>query len=134
VNQPIPALVPVHATSRTVLPGELQELRSEFDSGTDSHRSTAVWGPVLAAILLDFADLLSFGPQGLLIGLVAGSALGWRIAAASGFSVKGRLICAGLAALYCMVPFTELLPMATIVTTVSRVISAISLVRRFRGA
>ena len=93
-----------------------------------------MWGPVLAAMLLDLADLFSFGPQGVLIGLVAGSGLGWRIAAASGFSSKGRLVCAGLAALYCILPFTELLPLATMATTASRVMSALSILRRLRGA
>ena len=92
-----------------------------------------MWGPILAAILLDLADVLSFGPQGLLIGALAGSALGWRIAAGCGMSSKGRLIAAGLAALYCFLPFTELLPLATMVTTASRVMSALSLIRRFRG-
>lgn len=134
VNQPIPALVPAHAPSRTVHPAEMEALRSDFDRSTGAHQSAAMWGPVLAAILLDVADVLSFGPQGILVGLVAGSALGWRIAAASGFSAKGRLICAGLAALYCFVPFTEALPLATIVTTASRALNALALVRWMRGA
>lgn len=112
----------------------LAELVSEADGQSRaSFESVSVWGPVVAAMLLDLADLFSFGPQGLFIGMIAGSALGWRIAATSGFSSKGRLICAALAAVYCIVPFTELLPLATMLTTASRVMSALSIVRRLRG-
>lgn len=130
----IPALVPIFAQargSRTVATGELLPPEvSTVDAGGEKLDSAKVWAPVLAAMLLDVADLLSLGPQGLFVGLVIGSTLGWRIAAMSGFSAKGRMICAGLAALYCMFPFTELLPLATMLTTASRILTVARLFRR----
>jgi hypothetical protein len=132
MHEPLPALVPIHGPSRTVRAGELAEALPAAERQDGSFQSNAMWAPVFAAMLLDLADLFSLGPQGLLIGLFVGSALGWRIASTSGFSRKGRLICAALAAVYCMLPMTELLPLATMLTTASRVVSALSLLRRFR--
>ncbi len=134
MNHPIPALVPVRASQGPATVAPLADVVVDDRSTNTGFRSVSMWAPVLAAILLDIADVLSFGPQGLFIGTIAGSALGWRIAAASGFSSKGRLVCAALAAIYCIMPFTEILPVATMLTTASRVMSALSLVRRFRGA
>jgi hypothetical protein len=81
----------------------------------------AAWAPLVAAMLLDVADFLSLGPQGVVIGLLVGTALGWRVAATSGLSAKWRLASAAAAAVYCMLPGTELVPLASVLTTALRV-------------
>jgi hypothetical protein len=134
VRNLIPALAPVTTSDRPLSASDANraladELRAA-GQGTSRAESIAVWGPILAAMLLDVADLFSLGPQGLVIGMLAGTTLGYRIAVASGFAAKGRLACAALGALYCFLPLTELLPLATMLTTASRVLAAISLLRR----
>jgi hypothetical protein len=86
----------------------------------------ATWAPLVGALLLDLADFLSLGPQGVVIGLLVGTTLGWRIAAASGLSRKWRIASAIASAVYCMVPGTELVPLASIVTTAVRVRQTVS--------
>ena len=64
-----------------------------------------------SGLLLDLADLITFGPIGLWTGGLLGAALGWLIAPRIGFAVR-RWVPAALAGLYLMTPGTALLPLA----------------------
>lgn len=77
-------------------------------------------GPLAGGIIIDCVDFATFGPVGLVLGPIAGGLAGWWVSSLYRFETRGRLIVALLAAIYCTIPFTELLPLATIVAACAR--------------
>lgn len=77
-------------------------------------------GPVAAGLLLDFADLITFGPLGYTVGPVLGVLLGAYLATFYGFRGWSRAGLALLAAVYLALPVTGLLPIATLVSALAR--------------
>jgi hypothetical protein len=77
-------------------------------------------GPVAGCLVLDLADFLTFGPIGLALGIPVGAAIGWWLGSLYGFERQGRAVLAALSGLYCTIPFTEVLPIATIVGAAAR--------------
>jgi hypothetical protein len=77
-------------------------------------RLNRAFGPIAAGIMLDLLDLTTFGPIGLVIGLPVGAAAGWWMASALGVEKKNRKWFALAAAVYCTIPFTEVIPLATL--------------------
>ena len=76
-------------------------------------------GPILGGLLLDFTDLATFGPMGVL-GPVLGAAVVLWICSLYRFSVKTKILLAFLGGVYCTVPMTEPFPVATLVCAVCR--------------
>jgi len=76
-------------------------------------------GPLAGGIILDTTDFLTMGPFGLVFGLVLGGLVGWWVSSIYEFSDKARLRWAVLAGLYCAIPFTAPLPLATIISVIS---------------
>ncbi|MHC5214649.1 MAG: hypothetical protein ACYSOO_08705 [Planctomycetota bacterium] len=76
-------------------------------------------GPILGGLLLDFADLATYGPMGIL-GPFLGAAVVLWITSLYRFSVKTKIILAFLGGVYCMVPMTEPFPIATLVCAACR--------------
>jgi hypothetical protein len=76
--------------------------------------------PLVGGLVLDLADFVTFGPIGLYIGLFVGAAIGWWIGTVYRFSNAAKLLWALLAGLYCLVPTTELFPIATVISAVAR--------------
>ncbi len=81
------------------------------------HRS---FGPLIGGIIIDYVDFLSVGPIGPIIGLVLGYPVGWWISGMYGFTSFGRGVFALLTAIYCALPFTALIPLATIIACAAR--------------
>ena len=77
-------------------------------------------GPVAAGMVIDALDVMTFGPVGLVAGLPAGVLAGYWLGRSLGLEKQARLLCAAAAGLYCTVPFTELLPLGTIVGALCR--------------
>ena len=77
-------------------------------------------GPIFAGMILDLADFMTFGPIGLYLGLFVGLTVGWYLAGLLRLPKKWRVWAAWLAGLYCLVPGTEFLPVATILGGLSR--------------
>lgn len=77
-------------------------------------------GPLAGGMLIDAADLITPGPLGLFGGLLVGLPVGWWVASIYGFSVPSRCLIATLAGIYCTIPATELIPLATLVSAVAR--------------
>lgn len=77
-------------------------------------------GPIAAGLLLDFVDLATFGPIGIVAGFFIGAAVALWISSIYRFSLRAKTILALLAGLYCMVPMTELLPLATLAAATCR--------------
>ncbi|MHC4385770.1 MAG: hypothetical protein ACYTEU_04305 [Planctomycetota bacterium] len=76
-------------------------------------------GPILGGLLLDFTDLATFGPMGIL-GPILGAAVVLWISSLYRFSVKTKIILAFLGGVYCTVPMTEPFPIATLVCAACR--------------
>ena len=76
-------------------------------------------GPILGGLLLDFTDLATFGPMGIL-GPILGAAVVLWISSLYNFSVKTKIILAFLGGVYCTVPMTEPFPIATLVCAACR--------------
>lgn len=73
--------------------------------------------PVLAGLLVDIADLVTFGPLGAWLGFGLGALVAWQLAPRFGFADRPWLPSL-LAGLYCMTPGTALLPLATFVASI----------------
>jgi len=74
--------------------------------------------PYLAAMLLDAVDLATFGPLGLWLGFILGALTGWFLAESLGFKRENRWMGSALGGLYCMLPGTSVLPVATVATAI----------------
>ncbi|MEP1094232.1 MAG: hypothetical protein ABJG78_03945 [Cyclobacteriaceae bacterium] len=77
------------------------------------------FGPLIGAIILDLVDLATFGPLGI-GGFVLGVLIGWWILSVYDISVRTRTILAVLAGVYCLAPFTEFIPVATLISAIAR--------------
>ena len=77
-------------------------------------------GPLAGGIILDFADLATFGPVGLVGGLFVGIAVGWWICSIYELSWQTRFLVAVIAGVYCTIPLTEMLPLATLISAIAR--------------
>ena len=95
--------------------------RSKKQDEANPQRETssrkAVLAPVIAGLLLDALDLATYGPIGLWAGLAVGGLAGYFLAASMGVAQKRRLGYAAVAGVYCMMPFTAFLPVATVLGT-----------------
>jgi hypothetical protein len=72
------------------------------------------WAPIIAALAIDLADLISAGPHGLVIGGV----LTTLFALACGARAGRAVLLGMLGAVYCALPLTEPIPLATMLTLV----------------
>jgi len=77
------------------------------------------FGPLIGAIILDLVDLASFGPLGI-GGFLVGILVGWWMLSVYEISQRTRMWLSSLAGVYCLIPFTELIPVATLITALAR--------------
>ena len=83
-------------------------------------RLVSSFGMIILGIVLDLADLATFGAWGLYLGALVGGSLGLYLAYALRWGWKGQSLMAFVGASYCMLPATELLPAATFVFAVAQ--------------
>ncbi|MBI5865224.1 MAG: hypothetical protein HZB38_12085 [Planctomycetes bacterium] len=83
-------------------------------------RANRAFGPIVAGLIIDALDLVTFGPVGLIVGLPIGGLAGFWMGRCLNLKPAACWLCAVLAGVYCMMPFTELLPLATIVGAYAR--------------
>lgn len=101
--------------SELLTPDEI--LPSEAEPTThDSllRRLESAFGPIIAGLLIDVMDLSTFGIFGIASGMVLGGILAWWICAIYAIPTKQRWIWVLLAGIYCTIPMTEFIPIATI--------------------
>ncbi len=72
-------------------------------------------GPILPGMILDSLDLVTFGPIGLLVGIIVGGLAGYWLSTEYRLSPTKRLMGALAAGFYCMLPFTSFLPVGTLI-------------------
>ena len=66
-------------------------------------------------MVIDLVDFATFGPVGLVAGLPIGGLAGYWMARALELPPRTRWWCALAAGIYCTIPFTEFIPLATLV-------------------
>lgn len=89
----------------------------EFGAGNSLlERLYRAFGPIVGGLILDYTDLVTFGPAGPVVGF----AVGYWVSRMYGFSSTGRVIFAILSGIYCGIPFTNLIPLATIISCAAR--------------
>ena len=102
-------------------------LLTKFNALSDSkensepliNRLQRSFGPLIGAIILDLVDLASFGPLGI-GGFFIGGLVGWWMLSTHEISTSTRMWLSLLAGVYCLVPFTELIPVATLIAALAR--------------
>ena len=97
-----------------------RETSGPSSGGGATRRVFQAFGPVLGGMALDLLDLASFGPVGVFGGLAIGGLFGWWISGVYGMSERRRPWVALASGVYCALPMTEALPLATIFTVISR--------------
>lgn len=88
--------------------------RSAAALATADHRLG--WAPIVAALAIDLADIATAGPIGLVAGLFVGGILTTTVSMLSGARLRRALALGFLGAIYCALPLTETIPMATMLT------------------
>ncbi len=78
---------------------------------SEARRVERAFGPLAAGIILDLVDLITVGPAGFLIGFPVGVWLGWI------FRLRWwqMVLCGLVAGTYCVIPYTNLIPVGTLV-------------------
>ena len=87
---------------------------------SQARRLNRAFGPIVAGLIIDLVDLATFGPIGLVLGLPIGAFAGYWMGRALGLGWKPSLLCALAAGIYCTIPGTEMLPLATLVGAFAR--------------
>jgi hypothetical protein len=86
-------------------------------------RLHAALGPIAGGLVLDFVDLVTFGPIGLAVGPIVGGIVGWWLCSFYRLTGATRLLAIVAAGVYCFIPFTEPFPLATIVAAMGRFVN-----------
>ena len=73
------------------------------------------FAPIMVGILVDIVDFFSMGPSGLRYGFLLGTLAAFAIGSMYAMPLRQRFLYSIGAGLYCMMPFTERLPLATLV-------------------
>ena len=90
---------------------------AERKAGGEQKGGQLVPAAIGSGLLLDLADLVTFGPIGLWAGAALGLLLGWSLAPQLGFASR-RWLPAALSGLYFTTPGTALLPLAGLLAAV----------------
>lgn len=77
-------------------------------------------GPIVPGVIIDGLDLVTFGPIGLLVGMILGFLAGYWLSTEYRLSTNMRLVGALAAGFYCMLPFTSFIPVATLMAVFFR--------------
>lgn len=113
----LPDAQPVDRTPAAAA-GEDSPLGSKADSSKGralARRMNRAFGPIAAGMIIDLVDFATFGPVGLLLGLPIGGLAGYWMGRALGFDKRASRWCALAASVYCTIPGTEIIPLATII-------------------
>ena len=109
-SHPVPQPDPTPQPDPALQPDAIQQAK----------RLNRAFGPVVAGLIIDLVDISTFGPLGLFLGLPLGGACGYWMGQALGLKRKQRLWCALAAGIYCTIPLSEFLPLATLVGAYAR--------------
>lgn len=77
-------------------------------------------GPLSAGIVIDVLDFATFGPIGIFAGVLVGGYAGWILSGYEGLDRSLRIAFTICAAAYMTIPFTEPIPIATMLILAAR--------------
>ncbi len=83
-------------------------------------RLNRAFGPVVAGMIIDGVDFVTFGPIGLICGFPLGGLAGYWLGRCLGFDREMSIYCGLIAGVYCTIPGTELLPLGTLIGAYAR--------------
>jgi hypothetical protein len=86
-------------------------------------RLQRAFGPLAGGMILDLVDLSTFGPFGI-GGFFIGGLVGWWICSVYNVATTTRLTVALLSGVYCLLPLTEFIPVATMISAYIRFLGA----------
>jgi hypothetical protein len=99
---------------------EFENTHHQQDVKTREHRFSArlkrAFKPMIPGLILDGADLITFGPLGVYLGLIVGCPAGYWMCSKYQLPFLKRILGAIIAGVYCSLPFTGFIPAATLVT------------------
>jgi len=98
-----------------IMPEVLPPEEASHQEPSRFRRAERAFGPVIAGIILDAVDLATFGPMGILFGMLLGGSVVFYICSIYRLPMKQRLLWALAGGAYCTMPLTEFLPVATLV-------------------
>jgi hypothetical protein len=101
-------------------PEETIEVEVErLDSFEEPEREDLRWGralgPVISGLIIDVLDFATFGGAGAIFGLLLGTPAGWYLARNLGLDHRRSLYVALGCGVYCMIPVTSPIPIATLI-------------------
>lgn len=101
--------------TRPIEPEVLPPVKTGSDPKAHSSRAERAFGPVAVGLIMDLVDFSTFGPMGLYFGLLAGGSLTWYLCGLYDMPRRRRWPWVLAAGLYCTIPFTEFVPVATLI-------------------
>jgi len=108
-------------SSRGDTAAETEDTTSDHRQGRElADRLNRSFGPIAAGLIIDAVDFATFGPIGLVLGLPAGGLAGYWMGRSLGLDRRASAWCALAAGVYCTIPGTEFIPLATIIGAFSR--------------
>ena len=97
--------------------------------GSEESEEEARWGsavgPVVAGMIIDVIDFATFGASGLYLGFLFGAPSGWYLARHLGLDRRRALVVALASGIYCTVPLTAPIPIATMIGVWARARQAV---------
>ena len=108
-----------------VLEVEVERLEPEEDLPGGGSRTGRAIGPVVAGMIIDVLDLATMGGTGFYLGFLLGAPAGWYLARRLGLDRKRAFLTALGCGIYCTIPFTSPIPVATMIGVWARVRQAV---------
>jgi hypothetical protein len=79
--------------------------------------------PVLGGVIIDVVDVATIGGLGIVGGMLVGSFVSYAVFRQQGVSRFKSLALGAVGGVYCAIPFTEALPLATLLTLISGLVT-----------
>jgi len=83
-------------------------------------RLEGAFGPIVAGMIIDAIDIATFGPFGIFVGMIVGGTAAYWMCSIYRLPIYQRFLWALAAGLYCTVPRTEFIPIATLIGAFAR--------------
>ena len=103
-----------------VIEVEVERLESEEVAEEGKSSVEKAIGPVVAGMIIDVLDLATLGSTGFYLGFLLGAPAGWYLARHLGLDRRRALLTAIGCGIYCTIPFTFPIPVATMIGVWSR--------------
>lgn len=108
-----------------VLEVEVERLDSEEDTADGTPRWGKAIGPVMAGMIIDVLDVATLGTAGFYLGFLLGAPAGWYLARHLGLDRKRAFVTSICCGIYCTIPFTFPVPLATMIGVWARARQAV---------